>query len=162
MNYTITINASTPEELSAILAKLQTSEPVTAVHPPIQDQPTYQQYQALTQPAATQQPIYTPATPVSSAAAAAVAYQYPPVIHPVIHPEQQGYGQQQLPASVPTAPATYTMDQLAQAGTQLMDAGRQTDLINLLGSFGVQALTALPKERYGEFATALRQLGAKI
>lgn len=67
------------------------------------------------------------------------------------------------PAAAPTAPPpTYAFDDLARAASTLMDAGKQQDLIGLLGGFGVQALTQLPKERYGEFATALRGLGAKI
>lgn len=65
-------------------------------------------------------------------------------------------------AAVPVAPQTYTVEQLAVAATQLMDAGRQSDLMALLSSFGVQALTQLPKEQYGNFATQLRAMGAKI
>lgn len=68
----------------------------------------------------------------------------------------------QPPTAVPTVPQTYTLDQLAVAATQLMDAGRQPDIMNLLAQFQVPALTALPKEQYGAFATALRGLGAKI
>lgn len=66
------------------------------------------------------------------------------------------------PATVPTAAQTYTMEQLAVAATQLVDAGRREELVQLLASFGVQALTALPKEQYGAFATQLRAMGAKI
>jgi hypothetical protein len=65
-------------------------------------------------------------------------------------------------AAVPTSTQTYTMEQLAVAATQLVDSGRRTELVNLLQTFGVQALTALPKEQYGAFATQLRTLGAKI
>jgi hypothetical protein len=54
------------------------------------------------------------------------------------------------------------MEDLARAASQLMDAGKQQDLLGLLAQFGVQALTQLPKERYGEFATTLRQMGAKL
>ncbi|ELK38798.1 hypothetical protein D478_27826 [Brevibacillus agri BAB-2500] len=54
------------------------------------------------------------------------------------------------------------MDQLAVAATQLVDAGRQAEVVQLLASFGVQALTALPKEHYGAFATQLRAMGAKL
>ncbi|MPN41310.1 hypothetical protein SDC9_188853 [bioreactor metagenome] len=54
------------------------------------------------------------------------------------------------------------MEQLAVAATQLVDAGRRQELVNLLTSFGVQALTTLPKEQYGNFATQLRAMGAKI
>jgi hypothetical protein len=65
-------------------------------------------------------------------------------------------------ATVPIAAQTYTMEQLAVAATQIVDAGRRTELVGLLNSFGVQALTALPKEQYGAFATELRALRAKI
>ena len=54
------------------------------------------------------------------------------------------------------------MEQLAVAATQLVDAGRREELVQLLRQFGVEALTQLPKEQYGAFATALRQMGAKI
>lgn len=74
--------------------------------------------------------------------------------------------QQSIPMPAPVVPTTtapsFTIDQLAVAATQLMDAGQQPALLGLLGQFGVNALTALPKEQYGSFATALRQLGAKI
>jgi hypothetical protein len=69
---------------------------------------------------------------------------------------------QQLPGQIPTAVQTYTMEQLAVAATQLVDAGRRTELVALLALFGVQALTSLPKEMYGAFATQLRAWGAKI
>ena len=65
------------------------------------------------------------------------------------------------PAPVATAPA-FALDDLARAASALMDAGKQPALIALLGQFGVQALTQLQKDQYGAFATALRQLGAKI
>jgi len=81
-----------------------------------------------------------------------------PPVQPV--PEQQPTVQQ--PQSVPTSAPTYTMDQLAVAATQLVDAGRRDELVQLLASFGTQALTALPKEQYGAFATKLREMGAKI
>lgn len=70
--------------------------------------------------------------------------------------------QQQPQQVVPTSAPTYTMDQLAVAATQLMDAGRQQDLLSLLASFGVQSLMQLPQEQYGAFATKLREAGAKI
>jgi len=69
---------------------------------------------------------------------------------------------QEQPQAVPTSAPSYTLDQLAVAATQLVDAGRREELVQLLASFGVQALTALPKEQYGAFATKLREMGAKI
>ncbi|MCR4442171.1 MAG: hypothetical protein QHH10_08130 [Peptococcaceae bacterium] len=65
-------------------------------------------------------------------------------------------------ATVPTATQTYTVEQLAVAATQLIDAGQRDRIIALLKSFGVDALMMLPKEQYGAFATQLRALGAKI
>jgi hypothetical protein len=65
-------------------------------------------------------------------------------------------------AGVPITAQSYTLEQLAVAATQLMDAGKRTDLVSLLAKFGVQALTLLPKEQYGTFATELRALGARI
>lgn len=66
------------------------------------------------------------------------------------------------PAAVPVTAQTYSADQLAVAATQIADAGRRVELIRLLETFGVQALTMLPKEQYGAFATKLREMGAKI
>lgn len=64
---------------------------------------------------------------------------------------------------VPLAPAPqYTVDQIMQAGATLMDAGKVNELMNLLHSFGVQAVTDLKPEQLGAFATAMRELGAKI
>ena len=67
------------------------------------------------------------------------------------------------PSGVPLAqPPQYTIDQIQKAGATLMDAGRVNDLMNLLHSFGVSAITELKPELMGAFATALRGLGAKI
>jgi hypothetical protein len=81
-----------------------------------------------------------------------------------MQPEKQGQADVFLSnaSGVPTSVQNYTMEQLAVAATQIVDAGRRTELVSLLSSFGVQALTALPKEQYGAFATQLRVLGAKI
>lgn len=88
-------------------------------------------------------PTTTPQTPV----------QAPQVVAPTV-PTQQAPIQTQVP--------TYTQQELALAATQLMDSGKQQDVLNLIASFGVQALTQLPQEQFGNFATALRTLGAKI
>jgi cytoskeletal protein RodZ len=74
----------------------------------------------------------------------------------------QAPAQQTQPQGVPTTAPSYTMDQLAVASTQLVDAGRREELLQLLSSFGASALMQLPKEQYGAFATKLREMGAKI
>lgn len=64
---------------------------------------------------------------------------------------------------VPLAePPKYTVDQIMAAGATLMDAGKVNELMNLLHSFGVQAVMDLKPEQLGAFATAMRELGAKI
>lgn len=69
----------------------------------------------------------------------------------------------QTAANAPVAqPPQYTVDQIMAAGATLMDAGRVNDLMNLLHSFGVQAVMDLKPEQRGAFAAALRDLGAKI
>lgn len=104
--------------------------------------PVQQAAPAMTQPV--QQ--VAPATPQS-----VQTQQMAPVTPP---PVQQ--------APVQTAAPSYSADDLARAAMTLMDSGRQGDLINLLAQFGTEALTQLPQEQYGAFATALRGLGAPI
>lgn len=65
--------------------------------------------------------------------------------------------------TVPVAGApTYTLDQISRAGASLVDAGKMQQLLELLGRYGVQAVTQLQPEQYGTFATELRALGAQI
>ena len=64
--------------------------------------------------------------------------------------------------TVPTSTRTYTPDDLAKAAMQLMDSGRQNDLINLLAQFGVNSVPHLQPNQYGAFAPALREMGAQI
>lgn len=67
------------------------------------------------------------------------------------------------PAPVPVAPApTYNRDQIMTAGAALIDAGKINELMGLLNSFGVQAVTQLKQDQLGAFATELRKLGAQI
>lgn len=70
------------------------------------------------------------------------------------------------PVAAPTVPVagapTYTLDQISRAGASLVDAGKMQQLLELLGRYGVQAVTQLQPEQYGTFATELRALGAQI
>lgn len=70
----------------------------------------------------------------------------------------------QQPGPLPTtAVATgYTYDQLAVAAAGLVNQGKQQQLHEILQSFGVVAMTDIPKERYGEFAAAMKAKGAVI
>ena len=64
---------------------------------------------------------------------------------------------------VPPAPApAYSLRERGGAGAELAQTGKRSELIELLRTFGVQALTQLAPEKYPEFAQGLRALGAKI
>lgn len=66
------------------------------------------------------------------------------------------------PVPTATATPTYTMEQLAIAATGLIDAGKMQDVQNTLASLGAQTLMDLPQEKYGEFASAIKAIGAAI
>ena len=95
-------------------------------------------------------PVPTPSEPVQTAP------QAPAVSVPVQQPVTPIAG-------VPLANAPqFTVDQIMAAGATLMDAGKVDDLLNLLHSFGVQAVMELKPEQLGAFATEMRKLGAAI
>ena len=104
-------------------------------------------------PVATQAPM-APVAPVSTPAPAPVAPAPAPTpVAPV----------QAAPApAVPVTAPTYTLDQIAKAGANLVDAGKMEQLLGLLTKYGVQAITQLTPDQYGAFATELRALGAQI
>ena len=78
-------------------------------------------------------------------------------------PQQPAPVPVQAPSAVPVAsPPQYTQEQIMQAGAELMDAGKANELVTLLRSFNVRAVMDLKPEQLGAFATAMRELGAKI
>lgn len=95
-----------------------------------------------------------PATPASAVT---------PAPAPAPAPVQAPVTPAPAPAPVPVAPApTYNRDQIMTAGAALIDAGKINELMGLLNSFGVQAVTQLKQDQLGAFATELRKLGAQI
>lgn len=96
---------------------------------------------------------------------------------PVVNPIPAG-ATQTAPASVPTAPyptavptgatnpapaaPVVSVEDLGRAGAALIDAGKMPQLIELLGRYGVQAITQLKPEMLAPFADELRALGAKF
>lgn len=107
-------------------------------------------------PAAQQMPAPAPTAPVTP--------QMPVQTAPMVAPAPVTNAPTNYPApNVPLAPPPqYTVDQIMAAGATLMDAGKVNELMNLLHSFGVQAVMDLKPEQLGAFATAMRELGAKI
>lgn len=113
-----------------------------------------------TENAAPQQNIT--AAPIQSAPAAPIqttASQQYYRAAPTAVPVQNTPVQQQV---VPTNAVTYTIDQLQTAIAPLLDAGKITQIQQLVQSFGVNTLMEIPQARYGEFANGLRQLGGVL
>ena len=89
-----------------------------------------------------------------SQAAPAVPVQFP----------QQPAGTVGAAAALPTTTVTpgYSLEQLQVAAAGLTSMGKMPQVMGILQRFGIQAMTELPQERYGEFAAALREAGAQI
>lgn len=104
-------------------------------------------------PPASVAPVASPAQPMEQAVAP---------VAPVPTAPQNVENSVPVSSAVPTGQVTYTLDELARAAMVLMDAGRQNELLALLGKFGVDSLPNLPQQQYGVFATALREMGARI
>ena len=79
-------------------------------------------------------------------------------------PVQQPAGAAGPMTNVPTTATTqsYTLEQLQVAAAGLSSMGKMPKVMAILQQFGIVAMTELPKERYGEFAIALREAGAQI
>lgn len=66
---------------------------------------------------------------------------------------------------LPTKTAEYTaadLQKIAAAWVNKDIDNNRTVLVNLLSSFGVKAITVLPKEKYGAFIQELKNLGADV
>jgi DNA polymerase III gamma/tau subunit len=169
----ITVNIQAPElaraieSLAAALTGKKETEFQQIVNQGIQTIQSSQQQVAATNVPVQQAPIAQIVPTIQPAPTAQQQPIQPAPIQavPTQQPVQQVNVQQttvQQPQSVPTSAPSYNMDQLAVAATQLVDAGKRENLVQLLNSFGAQALMQLPKEQYGAFATKLREMGAKI
>lgn len=113
-------------------------------------------------------PAPAPAAPVSPAPVTPTQTPAPTATPPVAAPAPTVGQTSAAPGNTPaptvpvTGAPTYTLDQISRAGASLVDAGKMQQLLELLGRYGVQAVTQLQPEQYGAFATELRALGAQI
>lgn len=153
----IKITVSCPDLVLAATALAKCLHPNNTV-----DAPTSPTVPAV--PVTTATPATPIAQPVAPAVPAAPLAQPVPVmpVAPTVPP---------APASAPAAPPVplaaapqYSLDQIARAGADLVtrEPAKAAAAQQLLASFGVQTVAALPRERFGEFVTALRGLGANI
>ena len=169
MNITVTFDSLTEVKEFAAMFSRQATE-VKAPEPVIP--------QDITAPAAAPQPAVpiAPAVPVAPIQTVAPVAAVVPAQQPVVPavPAQSTAPIQPtvsaaspvpaapVPQAVPTSTRTYTPDELAKAAMQLMDSGRQNELLELLRQFGTNSIPALQPSQYGAFATALRGMGAQI
>lgn len=177
MDVQVTINISREGliELAEVFKEVFTN--TNASKPVFQDNTSMQSTTASVnepmQPAPVPVGIPAPVAPIGVSASM-------PAQAPVQQPVSQAYSSQiaqqtQLPvhAMTGTAPSAsglpttavaqeYTQDQVAIALTGLIDTGRRETVAQILGMFGVQALTQLPKDRYPELVLKLREAGANI
>jgi hypothetical protein len=183
----VTIQATDLAEAICKLADAIAAKAVSAETPEIKKRTRRSSTSARTQEqaveqAAVQSPVTQPAQTVTTAPTPPVQVVTPAQQQPGYWPQGTADGkiiQAPMPSSntLPAPPVysapvqapplqtsvpQYTVEQLGVAAMPLMDAGRQGELLQLLAHFGVQSVQELPKERYAEFAMALRQLGAKI
>ena len=101
--------------------------------------------------------------PTTAAPVAAPSPSPTPVTNaPTAGPTSAAPGNTPAHAVPVTGAPAYTLDQISRAGASLVDAGKMQQLLELLGRYGVQAVTQLKPEQYGAFATELRALGAQI
>lgn len=101
--------------------------------------------------------------PAETAAQTTTTVPSTPPVQPVpAAPVAQNAASAVNPVPTATATPTYTMEQLAVAATGLIDAGKMQDVQNTLAALGAQTLMDLPQEKYGEFASAIKAIGAVI
>lgn len=100
--------------------------------------------------------------PTETVAPAATTVLSTPPVQPVPTTQATPTALPVNPVPTATATPTYSMEQLAVAATGLIDAGKMQDVQNTLASLGAQTLMDLPQEKYGEFASAIKAIGAVI
>lgn len=140
-NFTLDVNIHLPAAVLDLLERLSTGHAVSG--PAVQAA-------SVPAPAAQPSPAPVPVTPVPVAQPAAAPA---PVAQPAPAP---------APAAAPTTARAFRFEDIQLAATSLCDTGKRAEVLALLAKYGIQALSALPAEQYGAFATELRGLGAKI
>lgn len=157
-DFTITHRIEAPALVDALnnLAAALSGGPVAAApageQKPIQFTPK-QDTPAQAAPAPVANPTPAPTAPPATAVSSANA--------PTPAATPNAVANAAAPSPAATSKAV-TFDDIVAAGSQLLDAGRMSDLLNLLKGFGVQAITQLKPEQFPDVAVALRGLGAKI
>ncbi len=162
MEITVTVNAP---ELAGAITKLALAIEGAALNKngevtiPAGTTATVQSAEPVVQP--------TPAAPVAPQQTAPVPQpqaQTIPMPQPtatVPQPQPQAPTPAQQTTAQPQQKAL-TLNDIATAGAGLVDQGKMQQVIELLGKYGVQAITQLQPTQFDAFAGELRALGAAI
>ena len=149
MEVTVKMNA---QEALATVEKGTLAKLIKSAESELEEKPA--RPETLTEKPATETPETPAPRPVASD---------PRKLAPAPQPEKPATETPETPApQAPVSAVSYSADDLQKAAIGLMDAGKQPELIALLRSFGVEALPALPQDKYDAFALKLRELGARI
>lgn len=160
MEITVTVNA--PELAGAITklalaiegASLNKNGGVTI---PAGTTATVQSVEQVVQPT-----TVTPVAPQQTAPAPQPQAQTIPMPQPTAPvPQPQAPTPAQQTTAQPQQKAL-TLNDIATAGAGLVDQGKMQQVIELLGKYGVQAITQLQPTQFDAFAGELRALGAAI
>lgn len=171
----ITIEA--PELCDAIkvlaAAISQANTPAPAESKPKRERTTKAAAPATPEPApVAPAPDPAPAAPVVAPAPAAAPASAPQLVAPVPQPAAPAPAPQtvapvpapaqQPPVSPYLQPKTYTHEDIARVGSEMLEKGRMAELGQLLQAFGVSSTNQLPAEQLSAFAASLRGLGMNI
>lgn len=160
MEITVTVNAP---ELAGAITKLALAIEGAALNKngevtiPAGTTATVQSVEQVVQPT-----TVTPAAPQQTAPAPQPQAQTIPMPQPTAPVSQP---QAPTPAQQTTAQPqqkALTLNDIATAGAGLVDQGKMQQVIELLGKYGVQAITQLQPTQFDAFAGELRALGAAI
>ena len=91
----------------------------------------------------------------------AVAAAAPEPVAETVKPELPTANPEPAPV-VEAAPAAYDKDTLVRAAAELMDQGKQQELLALLSRFNVPSMVALDPSQFAEFGAAMKEMGAKL
>lgn len=160
MEITVTVNAP---ELAGAITKLALAIEGAALNKngevtiPAGTTATVQSVEQVVQPT-----TVAPIAPQQAAPAPQPQAQTIPMPQPTVPVPQP---QAPTPAQQTTAQPqqkVLTLNDIATAGAGLVDQGKMQQVIELLGKYGVQAITQLQPTQFDAFAGELRALGAAI
>lgn len=149
MEITVTVNAP---ELAGAITKLALAIEGAALNKngevtiPVGTTATVQSVEQVVQPTTAAAPQQTAPAPQPQAQTIPMPQAPTPAQQTTAQPQQKAL----------------TLNDIATAGAGLVDQGKMQQVIELLGKYGVQAITQLQPTQFDAFAGELRALGAAI